>query len=146
MTRRQELFIGYYTAEGEDTFLNASKSAVKSGYSQKTARFIGAENLTKPNIAKAVGEEMKRRAEERDISRSNFAQKTLDLFKSEARPSVKVQYWKMIGECIGALKPQQNIQIQKTGITQEDIDRINKAMSENEPAPGTLPPTRGDIS
>ena len=29
---------------------NATQAAIKAGYSKKTARFVGAENLTKPNI------------------------------------------------------------------------------------------------
>lgn len=40
--------------------LNATAAAIRAGYSEKTARFIGAENLTKPNIAAEIA---KRRIE-----------------------------------------------------------------------------------
>lgn len=33
---------------------NATEAAIAAGYSKKTARFMGAENLTKPNIKKAI--------------------------------------------------------------------------------------------
>lgn len=33
---------------------NATQAAIRAGYSEKTARSIGAENLTKPDIAAAI--------------------------------------------------------------------------------------------
>lgn len=51
MTHRQELFIQEYIKTG-----NATNSAIKAGYSKKTARVIGQENLTKPYIKKKINE------------------------------------------------------------------------------------------
>ena len=51
MTHRQELFIQEYIKTG-----NATSSAIKAGYSKKTARVIGQENLTKPYIKKKINE------------------------------------------------------------------------------------------
>ena len=51
MTHRQELFIQEYIKTG-----NATNSAIKAGYSKKTARVIGQENLTKPYIKKKIEE------------------------------------------------------------------------------------------
>ena len=45
LTERQKRFIDYYLESG-----NATEAAVKAGYSKKSARFTGAENLTKPNV------------------------------------------------------------------------------------------------
>ncbi|WP_259343218.1 terminase small subunit [Bordetella avium] len=36
--------------------LNATQAAIRAGYSKKTARQIGEENLSQPDIAKAVQE------------------------------------------------------------------------------------------
>jgi len=47
LTTKQQAFVDAY--EG-----NATKAAIKAGYSKNTARFIGAENLTKPNIIAAI--------------------------------------------------------------------------------------------
>jgi phage terminase small subunit len=44
-TNRQRAFIEHYL-----TSWNAAEAARLAGYSEKTARFIGCENLTKPNI------------------------------------------------------------------------------------------------
>ena len=49
LTARQERFVAEYLVD-----LNASAAARRAGYSAKTARFIGAENLTKPNIRAAL--------------------------------------------------------------------------------------------
>lgn len=45
LTQKQKAFADYFIELG-----NATEAAKKAGYSEKTARFIGAENLTKPNI------------------------------------------------------------------------------------------------
>ncbi|MBU4532187.1 MAG: terminase small subunit [Firmicutes bacterium] len=39
--------------------LNATQSAIRAGYSEKSAEFIGHENLRKPKIAGAVQAAMK---------------------------------------------------------------------------------------
>jgi phage terminase small subunit len=51
LTPKQSLFVAEYLADG-----NAAKAAIRAGYSPKTARAIGCENLTKPNISSAVGQ------------------------------------------------------------------------------------------
>lgn len=45
LTEKQRKFINEYIIS-----LNATDAAIKAGYSKKTARGIGCENLTKPNI------------------------------------------------------------------------------------------------
>ena len=49
LTEKQKRFADYYVKTG-----NATQSAIKAGYSKNTARFIGNENLTKPNIAEYI--------------------------------------------------------------------------------------------
>lgn len=46
LTPKQRAFVDLYLANG----FNASRAARDAGYSEKTARAIGAENLTKPDI------------------------------------------------------------------------------------------------
>ena len=48
--------------------LNATQAAIRAGYSKKTAREIGCENLTKPNIAEAIAEAQKARSERTEIT------------------------------------------------------------------------------
>lgn len=58
MTPRQAMFVEYFIANP-----NATEAARKAGYSEKTARFIGAENLTKPYIAAAIKQGLLERQE-----------------------------------------------------------------------------------
>lgn len=54
LTEKQKRFCDYYIETG-----NATEAAIRAGYSEKTARFIGAENLTKPNIKSYIDERLK---------------------------------------------------------------------------------------
>ena len=59
MTKKQKRFVEEYLID-----LNATQAAIRSGYSPDTAKSIGSENLTKPDIqariAKAMAERSKR--------------------------------------------------------------------------------------
>lgn len=50
LTEKQERFVDYYV-ENQG---NATEAARKAGYSQKTCRSIGQENMTKPDIKAAI--------------------------------------------------------------------------------------------
>lgn len=54
LSAKQKAFVGYYCSNG----MNATQAAISAGYSEKTARSIAAENLTKPYIAKLIKENM----------------------------------------------------------------------------------------
>lgn len=58
LTPKQEMFVREYLID-----LNATQAAIRAGYSAKTARQIGEENLSKPDIAAAVQAGMNKRAE-----------------------------------------------------------------------------------
>lgn len=59
MTKKQKLFVEEYLVD-----LNATQAAIRAGYSPDTAKAIGSENLTKPDIRahidKAMAERSKR--------------------------------------------------------------------------------------
>ena len=48
--------------------LNATQAAIRAGYSEKTAKDIGCENLAKPNIAERIQTLFNERAEKAEIS------------------------------------------------------------------------------
>lgn len=56
LTEKQKRFVEEYLID-----LNATQAAVRAGYSVKTAREIGCENLTKPNIQNAIAKTMAER-------------------------------------------------------------------------------------
>lgn len=57
MTKKQKRFCEEYLID-----LNATQAAIRSGYSPDTAGAIGAENLTKPEIQRAVAQAMAERS------------------------------------------------------------------------------------
>lgn len=57
LTDKQEMFIEKYLIS-----FNATQAALEAGYSPKTARSIGAENLTKPDIAEAISQHLRETA------------------------------------------------------------------------------------
>lgn len=57
LTPRQERFVDEYLVD-----LNATQAAIRAGYSRRTARQIGEENLSKPDIAAAVRQQKTERA------------------------------------------------------------------------------------
>ena len=63
LTPKQQRFVEEYLID-----LNATQAAIRSGYSEKTARDIGCENLAKPNIAKAIEEAQNKRQEQTQIA------------------------------------------------------------------------------
>jgi phage terminase small subunit len=63
LNERQRLFVKYYIGT-----LNAAESARRAGYSPKTAKEIGCELLTKPNIAEAIEKGVEKKMTKADIS------------------------------------------------------------------------------
>lgn len=59
LTAKQQRFCDEYLID-----LNATQAAIRSGYSKKTARQIGQENLTKPDIKEYIEKKMKQKEKE----------------------------------------------------------------------------------
>ena len=67
LTVKQRKFADEYIKTG-----NATQAAIKAGYKEKTARFIGAENLTKPNVKAYIDAQM-RKIEDTKIMKADEA-------------------------------------------------------------------------
>ncbi|WP_414455464.1 terminase small subunit [Enterobacter quasiroggenkampii] len=59
LTDKQELFAREYLKD-----LNATQAAIRAGYSEKTAKEVGYENLTKPHVLELVAELKAQRVEQ----------------------------------------------------------------------------------
>lgn len=69
LTAKQQLFVKEYLVD-----LNATQAAIRAGYKEKTARAIGAENLTKPNIQAAIESAMNKRSQRTEITADRVLQ------------------------------------------------------------------------
>jgi phage terminase small subunit len=63
LTAKQQRFVDEYLID-----LNATQAAIRAGYSEKTAYSIGNENLSKPEIAKAIEGAQTARAKRTEIT------------------------------------------------------------------------------
>lgn len=85
LTEKQKKFADFYIKLG-----NATQAAIKAGYSEKTARFTGAENLTKPNIKKYIDERMEKLASERIMSAQEILERLSLIANAEITETVVV--------------------------------------------------------
>ena len=126
LTPKQQRFVEEYLID-----LNATQSAIRAGYSEKTAKEIGSENLTKPNIAKAI--------QEAQESLSNKTQLTVDMIVNgllnEAKDlsegstqSARVSAWAHLGKHLGMFKDK----VEHTGKDGGPIDLSLKVVFEND--------------
>lgn len=83
LNERQKAFADYYIQTG-----NATEAAIKAGYSEKTARSIGAENLTKPDISAYIRE----RLDEQSNKRVADANEVIEFYTAVMRGEVKDQF------------------------------------------------------
>ena len=74
LTPKQQRFVEEYLID-----LNATQAAIRSGYSEKTARDIGCENLAKPNIAKAIEEAQNKRQEQTQIDAAYVLKRLVEI-------------------------------------------------------------------
>ena len=63
MTKKQKRFVEEYLTD-----LNATQVAIRAGYSPDSAKEIGSENLTKPDIAKAVDQAIAERSKRTGVN------------------------------------------------------------------------------
>ena len=63
MTQKQKRFIEEYLID-----LNATQAAIRAGYSPNSAKEIGCENLTKPNIRACIDKEMAERSKRTGVN------------------------------------------------------------------------------
>ena len=71
LTAKQRKFVDAYVESG-----NAKQAAIDAGYSKRTAKSIGQENLTKPDLKKAIQARMKK-LEDAKIMKADEAMRLL---------------------------------------------------------------------
>lgn len=74
MTKKQKRFVEEYLID-----LNATQAAIRAGYSPATAKEIGCENLTKPNISEAIAKAMAERSRRTGVNQDRVLQELDDL-------------------------------------------------------------------
>ena len=126
LTPKQQRFVEEYLID-----LNATQAAIRSGYSEKTAKEIGSENLTKPNIAKAIAEAQEKLSNKAQVTVEMVVQGLLNEAKDLSEgstQSARVSAWAHLGKHLGMFKDK----IEHTGKDRGPIDLSSKVVFEDD--------------
>ena len=94
LTAKQEAFIQEYLID-----LNATQAAIRAGYSEKTAKEIGCENLTKLNIQEVIAERMKERQEKALVTAEEVIKGIKEIaHKRNAKDNDKLKAFELLGK------------------------------------------------
>ncbi|WP_144533536.1 terminase small subunit [Bacillus pumilus] len=85
LTEKQKRFADYYIERG-----NATEAARKAGYSSKTAKSIGQENLTKPDIKSYIKERLNEKDAERIASQDEILEFLTAVMRGEKTEQIPV--------------------------------------------------------
>lgn len=87
LTPKQKAFADEYIKNGG----NATQASIKAGYSKRSARVIGKENLTKPNIIQYINERLNPIEKKRKLSAEDALNELIDIWQGEVQISVSKQ-------------------------------------------------------
>lgn len=85
LTAKQERFVSEYLID-----LNATQAAIRAGYSERTARQAGSENLSKPDIAEAVAVAQGRVAQKAEWSAADRLRMLADIAEANMKDDPRV--------------------------------------------------------
>ena len=94
LTNKQKTFIKEYLVD-----LNSAHAAIRAGYSKKTAPQAGCKLVAMPEIAKAIQEEMDKRAEKTGITAEYVLNGIKDTIEECLdNPSAKLKGYELLGK------------------------------------------------
>ena len=104
LTAKQQRFAEEYLVD-----LNATRAAMRAGYSEKTAQKIGSENLSKPDIAVAIAEAQAARSKRTETTQDWVIKRLVaivELVKSQDPPQLSAanRALELIGKHLGMFK------------------------------------------
>ena len=100
LTPKQKAFVREYKANGG----NGTQAAIKAGYSEKTARKIASENVTKPDIQEALKQEEKKMQEKYEYTIDDMVRELDDVkmkADSEQNRQAQIKAIELKGKAFG---------------------------------------------
>ena len=127
MTKKQKRFVEEYLMD-----LNATQAAIRAGYSPDSARDIGCENLTKPNIKAAIDRAIAERSRRTGINQDRVIQEIAKLAFLNPVDVIDMDEATVRGEahrddtaCIASVKVK-NIPTDDGAITEREVKTYDK--------------------
>lgn len=121
LTPKQKAFVREYKANGG----NGTQAAIKAGYSEKTARKIAAENVTKPVIKEALEKEEKKLQEKYEYTIDDMVRELDDVkCKSDAEKNrqAQIKAIELKGKAFGLFVEKQETTLK--GLPEISIEKI----------------------
>lgn len=118
LTPKQARFVEEYLID-----FNATQAAIRAGYSKKTARQIGAQNLSKLNIAEALAARQKEHAERNEVTIDSVTEMLHDsreMAMREGRPAAAVSAAMGLAKLHGLIIDRQEQKQEQTVYTVSD--------------------------
>lgn len=131
LTEKQKAFVQEYLVD-----LNATAAAKRAGYSEKTAYSVGNENLTKPEISKAIQKAMQERQERTQVTQDMVVQEiskvafkdAADFAESELKYANKLKALEMLAKHLGLYT--ENASLPKDEIHEDGLSKSLKELAE----------------
>lgn len=131
LTEKQKAFVREYLVD-----LNATAAAKRAGYSEKTAYSVGNENLTKPEISKAIQKAMQERQERTQVTQDMVVQEiskvafkdAADFAESELKYANKLKALEMLAKHLGLYT--ENASLPKDEIHEDGLSKSLKELAE----------------
>lgn len=127
LTAKQQRFVDEYLID-----LNATQAAIRAGYSAKTANEIGAENLAKPSIAKAIAESQTKRAERTEITQDMVLERWWGIATANPNDIMQVRH-KNCRKCYGIDHKYQWKDEEEFNQALQSVIQEEKAMQQEDP-------------
>lgn len=128
LTTRQARFVQEYLVDG-----NGAAAAVRAGYSERSAKAIAAENLTKPDLQNAIKARQQADAVRLSLERADVLaglKAAIDQAKAQSNPAAMISGWREIAKMMGYYVPEvKEVQLNPAG---EGVMRRLELMSDAE--------------
>lgn len=99
LTAKQQRFVDEYLIDG-----NGARAARSAGYSEKTARQIATENLSKPYIQAAIAEKQQETAVKLELRKEHILlahMEAISLARSQGQPMTMISGARELGKLMG---------------------------------------------
>ncbi len=140
MTPKQQRFVDEYLID-----LNATQAAIRAGYSEKTARFIGAENLTKPNISAAIAAAVAKRSERTEVTADYVLASIMEILEErkgtgeDSNPTAALKAAELLGRHLAMFTDKTENRNIVENLTDEELDEQIAEYEHGSPAASRTP-------
>ena len=116
LTEKQKRFCQEYVID-----LNATQAAIRSGYSEKTAASIGAENLIKPEIEKFIKELQESKSNNLNITFEDVVNGVWEIAQTGMKDSDRLKAYDQVSKHLGFYEKDNEQSKAVTNISLKDL-------------------------